>query len=270
MAMAAAMIMALTWIAFPGPARAEGRLDEIRARGRLRVAVFADNPPFGAVDANGLFRGYDVFLAHRLAQDLLGDPELVDFVGVRASERAEVLVSGQVDMVLANYTVTPERAEVVDFAKPYMKVTLGVASPSWRPIADLRQLAGRKLIVVAGTTAESFFQANHPDIELVTFLDNATAFKALRDGQGAAAAHDNTVLLAWIREVQGFVVAIPSIGDVDYIAPAVRKGDTELLDWLNDEIERLTREQFFFADYEDTVLPYYGYSIDARTLLITE
>ncbi|MDR2368738.1 MAG: cysteine ABC transporter substrate-binding protein [Deltaproteobacteria bacterium] len=265
LALAAFLLGAL----LPGAADAAGELEKIKQNGKLRVAVFSDKPPFGYVDENGENQGYDVYLARRLAQDLLGDPSKVEFVLVEAASRIEIVQADKADVVLANFTVTKERAEQVDFASPYMKVALGVASPSSAPITDVSQLAGKKLIVNKGTTADAYFSENHPEIELVKYDQNTEAFNALRDGRGAAIAHDNTLLFAWVRANQGYVTGIDFLGDLDTIAPAVKKGNAELLGWLNGEIDKLIGEQFFEADYEATLLPVYGESVDPNTVIVT-
>jgi polar amino acid transport system substrate-binding protein len=250
-------------------AKAAGELEKIKQNGKIRVAVFSDKPPFGYVDENGENQGYDVYLAHRLAQDLFGDPSKVEFILVEAASRIEIVQADKADIVLSNFTVTKERAEQVDFAKPYMKVALGVASPESAPIKDVSELAGKKLIVNKGTTADSYFSKNHPEVELVKYDQNTEAFNALRDGRGVALAHDNTLLFAWVRANPGFVTGIEFLGDLDYIAPAVKKGNVELLNWLNDEIDKLVKEDFFAQDYEATLLPVYGESIDPSSVLVS-
>ncbi|MDR2300468.1 MAG: cysteine ABC transporter substrate-binding protein [Deltaproteobacteria bacterium] len=265
-------LIALTMVSFfvSNGLRAAGELDKIKADGKIRVAVFSDKPPFGYVDENGVNQGYDVYLAHRLAQDLLGDPSKVEFVLVEAASRIETLQADKADVVLANFTVTKERAEQVDFAKPYMKVALGVASPQSAPITDVSQLVGKKLIVNKGTTADIYFTNNHPDVELIKYDQNTEAFNALRDGRGVGLAHDNTLLFAWVRGNEGFVTGIDFLGDLDTIAPAVKKGNTELLNWLNEEITKLTQEDFFRKDYEATLLPVYGESVDPNTVIVSK
>ena len=147
-------------------------IDAIKKAGKIRIGVFSDKPPFGFVDEKGANQGYDVYLAKRLAKDLLGDENKVEFVLVEAANRVEYLQSNKVDIILANFTVTPERKEKVDFATPYMKVSLGVVSPDGAPIKSVDDLKGKKLLVNKGTTAESYFTKNYPDIELVKFEQN--------------------------------------------------------------------------------------------------
>jgi ABC-type amino acid transport/signal transduction systems, periplasmic component/domain len=243
-------------------------IEQIKQRGKIRIAVFSDKPPFGFVDANGKNQGYDVYFAHRIAKDLLGDENAVEFVLTEAAARAEVLDADKVDITLANFTVTPERKEKVDFASPYMKVALGVVSPSGESITDVSQLKGKKLIVNKGTTAETYFAKNYPEIELLKYDQNTEAFQALKDGRGAALAHDNTLVFAWARENAGFTVGITKLGDLDAIAPAVKKGNAELLNWLNEEITKLGQEQFFHKDFEVTLKPAYGDTVKADDVVV--
>ncbi|MBO5069240.1 MAG: cysteine ABC transporter substrate-binding protein [Roseburia sp.] len=243
-------------------------LDEIKADGTIKIGVFSDKNPFGYVDANGEIQGYDVYFAKRIAKDLLGSEDAVEFVYVEAASRVEYLQSGKVDIILANFTVTEERSEKVDFALPYMKVALGVVSPDSALITDVADLNGRDLIVVKGTTAETYFTDNHPEIKLVKFDEYQEAYDALLDGRGAAFSTDNTEVLAWALQNEGFSVGIESLGNTDAIAPAVQKGNTELLNWINEEIKALAEEQFFHADYEETLAPIYGESVDPENLVV--
>ena len=180
----------------------------------------------------------------------------------------EFVQTGKVDVVLANFTVTDERAQQVDFALPYMKVSLGVVSPDTSVITDVKELEGKTLIVCKGTTAETYFSENYPDITLQKYDQYADAYNALLDGRGDAFSTDNTEVLAWALSNPGFTVGIDSLGDVDTIAPAVHKGNSTLLDWLNQEIEGLADEQFFHADYEATLAPVYGDAADPESLVV--
>ena len=240
-------------------------LQEIRDSKEIVIGVFSDKKPFGYVDENGTYQGYDVYFGRRLAKDL---GVKVKYVPVEAASRVEYLRSGKVDLILANFTVTDERKEQVDFALPYMKVSLGVVSPEDQLITKESQLDGKTLIVSKGTTAEAYFMKNRPEVKLLKFDQYSEAFQALKDGRGDALATDNTEVLAWAIENEGFKVGIESLGNTDVIAPAVQKGNEELLSWLNEEIKTLGEEQFFHENYEKTLRPVYGESADPENLVV--
>ena len=231
-------------------------LDAIKADGTINIGVFSDKNPFGYVDENGEYQGYDVYFANRLGEDL---GVKVNFVSTEAANRIEYLQTGKVDIILANFTVTPERAEEVDFALPYMNVALGVISPDSNVITSLDNWnANDQMIVISGTTAETYLTKNYPDIPLQKYDSYATAKNALENGNGVAWANDNTEVIAFANQNPGYTVGIPSLGSQDTIAPAVSKGNTTLLDWINDEIKSLADEQFFHKDYEETLVDTYG------------
>ena len=240
-------------------------LDEIKSSGKLIIGVFSDKAPFGYVDSNGAYQGYDVYFGNRIAKDLGVE---VEYVSVEPASRVEYLQTGKVDIILANFTVTDERAKSVDFALPYMKVALGVVSPDGALITDVEQLKGKTLIVAKGTTAETYFTDNYPDVKLQKYDQYTDAYNALLDGRGDAFSTDNTEVLAWALQNKGFTVGIESLGDLDTIAPAVQKGNTELLNWLNDEIKTLGKESFFHADYNETLEPVYGNAVDPDSLVV--
>ena len=230
-------------------------LDEIKADGTINIGVFSDKNPFGYVDENGEYQGYDVYFANRLAEDL---GVKVNFVSTEAANRIEYLQTGKVDVILANFTVTPERAEEVDFALPYMNVALGVISPDSNVITTLDDWnAENQMIVISGTTAETFLTKNYPDIPLQKFDSYATAKSALENG-GVAWANDNTEVIAFAKQNSGYTVGIPSLGSQDTIAPAVSKGNETLLNAINEEIKALGEENFFHKDYEATLVDTYG------------
>ena len=240
-------------------------LDEIKESGTVKIGVFSDKAPFGYVDDQGEYQGYDVYYAHRIGEDLGVD---VEFTSLDPASRVEYVATGKVDIVLANFTVTPERAEQVDFALPYMKVALGVVSPDGAVISSVDELAGKTLIVAKGTTAETYFEKNYPDVKLQKYDAYADAYNALLDGRGDAFSTDNTEVIAWAKANPGFTVGIETLGDYDTIAAAVAKGNSTLLDFLNDEIATLGEEQFFHKDYDETLKAVYGEDTNPDSMVV--
>lgn len=231
-------------------------VDEIKESGTINIGVFSDKSPFGYVDENGEYQGYDVYFGNRIGEDLGVE---INYVSTEAANRIEYLQTGKVDIILANFTVTEERAQEVDFALPYMNVALGVVSPEDNVITSLDELgADDEVIVISGTTAETYLEKNYPNIKLQKYDAYAEAKTAFENGNGVAWANDNTEVIAFTIENPGYTVGIPSLGSADTIAPAVTKGNESLLNWLNDEIAALGNENFFHADYEETLLDTYG------------
>lgn len=262
-----ALSLALSLL-FAAAALADSRartLQDIKDSGKLVIGVFSDKKPFGYVDENGDYQGYDVYFARRLAQDLGVELQLVS---VDAPNRVEYLTSAKVDIILANFTVTPARAEVVDFALPYMKVALGVVSPDSALITTAEQLAGKTLIVSKGTTAETYFTENHPEVRLLKFDTYTEAFNALLDGRGDALSTDNTEVLAWALENPGFTVGIESLDSLDTIAPAVQKGNDTVRAYIDEEIKTLAAESFFHADFDATLKDVYGEAVNPDSLVV--
>ena len=241
-------------------------LDEIKESGTVNIGVFSDKSPFGYVDENGEYQGYDIYFGNRIGEDL---GVKINYVSTEAASRIEYLKTGKVDIVLANFTVTEERAQEVDFALPYMNVALGVVSPDNRVITDLSQITAEdQVIVISGTTAETYLEKNNPEIKLQKFDTYAAAKSAFENGTGVAWANDNTEVIAFATENAGYTVGIDSLGSQDTIAPAVSKGNSSLLVWLDNEIEELGKENFFHADYEATLVDTYG--IDYEDTLVVE
>ena len=108
------------------------------------------------------------------------------------------------------------------------------------------------------SSVSTYLIKNYPDIPLQKFDSYATAKEAFEHGTSVAWANDNTEVIAFALQNPGYTVGIPELGSTDTIAPAVSKGNTTVLDWINEEIKALGEENFFHADYEATLADTYG------------
>jgi polar amino acid transport system substrate-binding protein len=269
--LAGAIALTMTVSAFGGgnkEASSVGEIERIQKAGVLRVGIFADEYPFGWVDNNGVYQGYDVYFARRIAKEILGNENAIEFVPMEPSARIPSLQSNKIDIQLANFTVTADRAEQVDFTLPYQKVSIGIVSPDSAPITNITQLEGKKLIVDKGTTQETFFTENYPKIILQKYDQISDGFAALKDGRADARAQDNTLVFAWAAHNPGFTATITSIGSADFIAAAVKKGNKELLDYINNLITNVLEDDFFHKDYAATLLPVFGANVDPESVVI--
>ncbi|GFZ32408.1 glutamine ABC transporter substrate-binding protein [Clostridium zeae] len=231
-----------------------GSLDAIKKEGKIKIGIFSDDAPFCYQDADGSFKGYDVELGKRVAKELLGDESKITWVVMNPADRISYLQTDKVDLMLADFTVTDERAKSVDFTLPYEKVSIGVVSSEKTPITSVDQLKGKDVAVNTGTTADAYFTKNVPDAKLTKIDAITDGYQALISGRAVAFAQDNTLLLSWAKKNPGYVVGIKELGNKDYIAGAVKKGNNELLDYVNGLIKgKLNDEKFFHKAYESTL-----------------
>ncbi|MCF5144696.1 transporter substrate-binding domain-containing protein [Pseudomonas sp. PA-6-1D] len=235
------------------PVAAASYIDRIKARDKLIVGVFTDKPPFGFVNEAGRYVGFDTDIGRQFAKDLLGDENKVEFVAVEPASRIPFLQSDKVDLILANMTVTPERKEAVDFTNPNLKVAVQALVPNDSAVKSLDDLATRTIIVTTGTTADIWLTKNHPDWKLLKFEKNSESLQALSAGRGDAYAQDNLVLFSWAKQNPGYRVLEEKLGDEAPIAPAVKKGNIELRDWVNAELAKLGEEKFLLKLYDQYV-----------------
>ena len=241
-------------------------VDDIKASGKIEIGVFSDKNPFGYVDENGEYQGYDIELARQIGEDLGVE---VEFVSTEAANSVEYLETNKVDLILANFTVTEERAQAVDFAEPYMNVALGAVSHKDHVIKSLDDVKDEKVIVISGTTAETYLTANYPNLTQQKFDTYAAAKTAFENDKNALWLNDNTEVIAFANgDKDEYVVGIESLGNPDTIAPAVSKGNESLLNWLNDELKTLGSKNFFHEDYEKTLADTYG--VDYEETLVVE
>lgn len=241
-------------------------VEDIQADGKIVIGVFSDKNPFGYVDENGEYQGYDIELARQIGTDLGVD---VEFVSTEAANRVEYLKTNKVDLILANFTVTPERAEAVDFCEPYMNVALGAVSHKSHVITSLDDVKDEQVIVISGTTAETYLTANYPNIKQQKFDTYAAAKTAFENDKNALWLNDNTEVIAFANgDLAEYVVGIETLGNPDTIAPAVAKGNESLLTWINDEMVKLGSQGFFHGAYEKTLLDTYG--ADYEDTLVVE
>ena len=179
-------------------------LDEIKKSGVLKVAVFSDKAPFGYIDKDGKNAGYDIVFAERLAKDL---GVKVKYTSVDPAARVDVLTSNKVDITLANFTVTDERKEKVDFAKPYMKVALGVVSPESAQITDVSQLDGKTLIMLRAPPPKPGSRRTRRTSSCRSTTSTPTPTTRCSTPWRRFST-DNTEVLAWAKTNKGFKVGI--------------------------------------------------------------
>jgi len=216
------------------------QLADIKAAGVVKVATFDANPPFGAIDAKTHnIVGYDVDFAHALAKALGVKLELV---ATNPANRIPLLQSGKADLIVADITITPERAQVVDFSTPYFVTGQQFLVPA-KSANKLDDYSRARIGAVKGTTGEQALHQRFPQSRVLSYDDIPLALTALRNGNVQAITQDSTILaglLAQAPDKANFKI-LPDLLSKEEIGVGVKKGETALLKVVNDELVNLEK-----------------------------
>ncbi len=158
-------------------------LADIKARGKLLVAIDIGLPPFGTVDAQMQPTGSDVEAARLLAAHLGVPLEIVPATG---PSRIPLLLTGKVDAVMSSFSITEERKKVVAFSLPYGIIQIICAAPKSFDVKSAADLAGKTVAVTRGTGSDADatkLAKADPKISMARFEDDATLITALATGQ---------------------------------------------------------------------------------------
>ncbi len=197
--------------------------DEILHRGKLKVGINTDSKPFGFMDKDWKIVGYDADLAHYMAQYILKNPDAVEFYPVTPANRMLKVSTGELDMVIATVTITPQRQEIINFSVPYDYAGQALLVRSNSKITSLADLSGQNVGVVFGTTAEKNMLALAPDATVIGFRNYRTAYEALKAGKIDALTSDDTILSAFAFE-DNSVRLLPKRYTREPYGIAIRKG----------------------------------------------
>ncbi|EKT4520857.1 ABC transporter substrate-binding protein [Pseudomonas putida] len=230
-------LTALALVVLSGAAHAD-RLADIKQAGVLRVAAFDSNPPFGFVDAKSKqIEGLDVDYAKALA-DKLGVK--LQVLPTNPANRVPLLTANKVDLVLANFTITPERAQQVDFSIPYFSSgqQFIVKKGSLKSPDDLNKW---RVGVDKGTVNEGVLRDKFPGAKVIAYDDTPFAFTALRNGQVQAITQDGPKLIGLLANVPDkdkYEVPPFTISN-DLIGVGIPKGEAALADFVNQSLRDL-------------------------------
>ena len=183
----------------------DASMDKIRDNGVLRVGVKVDVPGFGHLNpATGVLEGLEIDLARLIAQDILGDSQALKLVGVTAQTREPMLENGELDLVIATFTITEERLKRFRFAGPYFSDELGFLVKDDSGLTTIADMNGKIIgIVNSGTAHDALIaEAQKLGIELSyrEFASYPEINAALLAGKVDAFAGDKSILTGYQME----------------------------------------------------------------------
>ncbi|TMR26121.1 glutamate ABC transporter substrate-binding protein [Nonomuraea zeae] len=227
----------------------------IRDRGVLIVGIKFDQPMFGYKDpASGRITGFDAEMARLVARDLTGGERNIRFVETVSRERENFLTQQVVDIVIATYSITPARSQVVSFSDPYyyagQDMLVRTNDESIDEVADLKD---KTVCTVEGSTSVDRLRERVPSADLEIVDAYSVCVPALLAGRVDAVSTDNTILLGLLAQHSDTLKLVGKPFGREPYGIGVRKQDTAFRDYLNQLIARSLSDGGWDRAFRDTI-----------------
>jgi len=222
----------------------QSALNEIRNRGMLRVGVKMDVPHFGYLNPEtNIHEGLEIDIAKLIAKELLGDSNAVKLVGITAQTREAMLDNGELDMVIATYTITEERKKMFHFAGPYYQDAIGFMVLKGSAISNMNDLAGKTVGFAQFGTAESALTeevaARGIHIGFQKYASYPEVIAALLSGGVDAFAVDKSILTGYLTDETAIIDE--TFRPQDY-GIAIKKDNAALIKFVDDLIAKVQKD----------------------------
>jgi glutamate transport system substrate-binding protein len=211
---------------------------ELSEAGSITVGTKFDQPLFGLVGPDGVPVGFDVEIAKIIASELGIEEDGIEWVETISANREPFIEEGQVDIVVATYTINDERKQVVDFAGPYYQAgQMIMVLESNTDINGPDDLAGKVVCSAEGSTPLENIRTNYPEAETVPAGAYSECLEPLRNGQVDAVSTDNVILSGFIDQNPGEFKLVGEPFTEEPYGIGLTKGDDEFRNFINDVLE---------------------------------
>jgi polar amino acid transport system substrate-binding protein len=220
----------LLGLCLSGNAARADLLANIRAQGKIRVAIGASTPPYSYVNSNKQLTGSDVETARLLAKDL---GVKLEIVRIQNSDRISVLQERRADLVIAVLSITPERERQIAFSVPYSKIAIVIASTQPHQFSSMLDLHGKTIGALANSSNYGNLVHDVADANVIVYPENdkllagyvAGEFDIISTPETLVEAHNLTkpkrpLYTQFVQSVFDIGIGIPS-------------GEKPLRDWVN-------------------------------------
>lgn len=222
--------------------------------GKLTIGIKYDQPGLGLRNTDGTYSGFDVEVAEYVAAKLGVQPDGITFKEAPSAQRETLIENGQVDFVVATYSITDSRKEKVDFAGPYY-----VAGQSLLVRADNNEitgpesLTGKTVCSVTGSTPAQNIQKKYPQTQLQTYDTYSLCLEGLNSGAVAAVTTDDIILAGYASQSPGKYKVVGEKFTTENYGIGLKKGDQETRDKINDAIEEMISSGAWDTAFQETV-----------------
>ncbi|MBL1230555.1 transporter substrate-binding domain-containing protein [Enterococcus sp. BWB1-3] len=215
-------------------------IDKIKDAGVIKVGIKEDVPNFGYMNPDtNKNEGMEPDIARKIAKELTGSEDNVEFVGVTAKTRGPLLDNGEVDMIIATFTITDERKETYNFTTPYYQDEVGFLVRKSDGFTDTASLDGKTIGVAQSATTKEAIIAEGDSLgvsfnfqELGSYPELKTALTSKRID---AFSVDKSILTGYVDD--DTEILADGFSPQEY-GIATKKSSSDLNDYLNNLIEK--------------------------------
>jgi putative glutamine transport system substrate-binding protein len=226
----------------PSRAADDNSVDAIKKRGTIKIGVKYDAPPFGSLNPQtNQVAGFDVDIARAIAKHVLGSPDKVELVQVKSDNRIPLVQNGDIDAFVATATITPARMKTIDFSNVYYRAGQSLLVKKNSTIKSYKDLDGKGVCSVQGSTPEQTIRRLVPKANVVTFETYPECLTALRGGRVDAVTTDNVILGGYEAQDPSQLQLVGGLFTFEPYGIGIRKGNASLVKAINDTLADLKK-----------------------------
>lgn len=237
-----------------GGSSASGIIGKAQTDKKLTIGVKADQPGLG-LQTGSTYTGFDIEIGKILAKGLGVDENGITWKTTVSANREPYIQQGQVDLVVATYTINDERKKVVNFGGPYYVAGQDLLVPTNSTITGPESLAGKKVCSVSGSTPAKRIQTDYKQAKLQQFDTYSKCVTALAGGQVDAVTTDDIILAGYAAQDQyagKFKVVGKKFSEEPY-GIGVKKDDSEGCNKINDILKTAASDGSYKKAWDDTL-----------------
>lgn len=228
---------------------------ELAEAGSIKIGTKFAQPLFGLAGPDGVPVGFDIEIGKIIAGQLDIAPEDIEWVETVSANREPFIQSGEVDIVIATYTINDERKEVISFAGPYYEAGQdilvasgnpeGIEGPEW-----FEENPDATVCTVSGSTSLTNIQEYTTNV--LEAADYADCLDPIRNGQAVAVTTDNVILAGLADQSDGEFEVVNNPFTAEPYGIGLALDDTDFRMWINDVLEQSYEDGSWDAAWEST------------------
>ncbi|MFJ2355580.1 glutamate ABC transporter substrate-binding protein [Frigoribacterium sp. NPDC087798] len=205
--------------------------------GEITIGTKFDQPLFGLANPDGVPEGFDAEIGKLVAAKLGIEADKITWVETVSANREPFIQNGQVDLVIATYTINDDRKKVVSFAGPYYTAGQDLLVLDGNPegIESADDLAGKKVCTVSGSTSEKNVAEYTTDILATDTYSNC--LEPLRTGAVSAVTTDNVILAGLADQNEGEFEVVGETFTEEPYGIGLALEDTDFRMFVNDTLQ---------------------------------